>query len=64
MRLEFDPSMMMPLPRRVGLSFMTQKWGMDNRYGVNKLNTAQPQQPAFKDRFGGFRLVRDVVGEP
>jgi hypothetical protein len=52
-----------PLPRRVSLSFMTNKWGMLNRYGANRLNTVQPQQPTFKDRFGGFRLVRDTGEE-
>lgn len=64
MSFKYEPGVLMnPLPRRVSLSFMTQEWGMLNRYGVNKLNTIQPHQATFKDRFGGFRLVRDAVEE-
>ena len=53
-----------PLPRRVGLSWVTSKWNMDNRHGSGALNTVQPEPRRLGNTYGGFRIARDTMGEP
>lgn len=52
-----------PLPRQRGLSWSTNKWGLDNRHGLNAINTARPEMRTTDNRYSGFRLVRDTVTE-
>ena len=52
-----------PLPRQRGLSWSTNKWGLDNRNGHNAINTARPEMRSTCNRYSGFRLVRDTVTE-
>lgn len=37
---------------------------MDNRHGRGALNTVQPEPRVFANVYGGFRIARDIVGEP
>ena len=52
-----------PLPRQRGLSWSTNKWGMDNRHGSNALNTARPEMRTTRNGYCGFRLVRGTMEE-
>jgi hypothetical protein len=52
-----------PLPRQRGLSWSTNKWGLDNRHGHNAMNTVRPEMRTTYNRYSGFRLVRDTVTE-
>ena len=56
-RLAADIWEQAPLPRQIGLTWITTLRGMENRRTWNKLNTIRPEMRARKDKFVGFRVV-------
>ena len=50
-----------PLPRRVGFSYSSSHWGMQNRNIFNLLNRAQIQKRSLMDGWGGIRLVYSLT---
>ena len=52
-----------PLPHQIGLSWMTNQWGLVNRHGANALNTLRPEMRSTKTGYVGFRLVRATMEE-
>ena len=50
-----------PLPRRVGFSYSSSHWGMQNRNIFNLLNRAQIQKRSLMDSWGGIRLVYSLT---
>lgn len=50
-----------PLPCQYGRTYITNKWGLDNRHGKDRVNMQQLHLKTDNGKFAGFRLVRTTV---
>jgi hypothetical protein len=56
-RLAADVWGQAPLPRQIGLTWITTLRGMENRRTWNRMNTVRPEKREMSGKFAGFRLV-------